>query len=153
MDNKKELRLVEKAEEENISREVMVWINKCPYVPETIYRDIVLYESLKDDQECMAISTIQGTYITKRYILGGHEAEYQFKIIYRVKPGASIDGGLQADELLDRIGQWACANKPELGEGIRTVRVRADTRAAIFAAYSNGDEDHQVMMTLTYEVN
>lgn len=153
MENKdKALRLVEKTEEENISREVMVWINKCPYVPDTLYRDIVLYENLKDDQECMAISTIQGTYITKRYILGGHQAEYQFKIIYRVKPGSSIDGGLQADELLDKIGQWACDNLPYLGEGIRTVRVRVDARAAIFAAYTNGDEDHQILMTLTYEV-
>lgn len=50
-----------------------------------------------------ALSTIQGTYITRRYILGGYQAEYQFKLIYRIKPGDSIDKRLEADELLNHF--------------------------------------------------
>lgn len=65
----------------------------------------------------MALSTIQAAYITKKYILGGHEAEYQFKVIYRIKPGTSNDKRLSADEVLNSLGDWAAGQRPDLGRG------------------------------------
>ena len=100
----------------------------------------------------MALSTIQGTYITRRYILGGHQAEYQFKVIYRLKPGNSNDKRLKADELLDSLADWAADGGPDIGDDARVVRVEATTRSALFGAYDNGDEDHQILMKMTYEV-
>lgn len=140
--------LVAKAEEDQVSRKVMTWINTFPELPVAL----INYEQLAVDVSSMALSTIQGTFITRRYILGGHEAEYQFKVIYRMKPGASNDKRLSADELLNRLGDWAAGNPPDLGENIRVLRVEPTTRSSVFAAYENGDEDHQILMKLTYEV-
>lgn len=166
--NDKPLSFVTREEEDSISRKVMAWINTYPDLPLSI--DIVQYEQLMDDAPGMAVSSIQGTYITKRYITGGHQAEYQFKIIYRIKPGTSNDKRLAADELLDRIGSWAYASTHnvggwsyndfkikkvtpvDLGENINVISIEPTTRSGVFAAYENGDEDHQILMKLTYEV-
>lgn len=152
MDSKSEdkpLLFVEQAEEEQLSRSVLIWLNTFPDIPEAV--DTIRYEALKDDTTCMALSTIQGAYITKRYILGGYRAEYQFKVIYRIKPGNSMDKRLKADELLDKLGIWASRNKPNLGD-IRALWAGPTTQSSLFAMYENGDEDHQILMKLEYEV-
>lgn len=102
----------------------------------------------------MALSTIQGAFILQRYILGGYQAEYQFKLIYRIKPGDSMDRRLKADELLDRIGAWINDNKKsfQFGDRLRVLNVEPTTRSSLFAMYENGDEDHQILMKLNYEV-
>lgn len=135
-------------EEQRISRAMMAWINSYPELPVSI----VNFEQLKADVASMALSTIQGTYIVRRYIYGGHEGEYQFKIIYRIKPGNSNDARLKADELLDAIGDWALDHEPNLGEDIRVMKLEATTRSSMYAMYENGDEDHQILMRMNYEV-
>lgn len=127
---------------------MMAWINTYPNLP----TGIVNFEQLKADASSMALSTIQAAYIVQRYIYGGHKGEYQFKIIYRIKPGSSNDARLKADELLNAIGDWAASNYPSLGNGVRVVRLEATTRSSLFAVYENGDEDHQILMRLIYEV-
>lgn len=105
----------------------------------------------------MALSTIQAAYIVKKYILGGYQAEYQFKVIYRMKPGNSNDKRLKADEMLNALGDWAelfggVNNDPFIGEGKRVIRIEPTTRSSLFAMYENGDEDHQILMKMNYEV-
>lgn len=139
--------LVTAEEEQRISRSMMAWINTYPELPVSI----VNFEQLKADAPSMALSTIQAAYILRRYITGGHQGEYQFKIIYRLKPGVSNDARLKADELLNAIGDWATQNYPDLGEGIRVKRLEPTTRSSLFAAYENGDEDHQILMHMIYE--
>ena len=101
----------------------------------------------------MALSTIQAAYIVQKYILGGYQAEYQFKVIYRLKPGNSNDKRLKADELLNAIGDWANGQKPDIGDDKRVISMEPTTRSSLFAMYENGDEDHQILMKLNYEVN
>lgn len=145
--------LVEKSEEDQISRNVVVWANTFPDIPENISGDISInFEYLVSDYPCMALSTIQSTYILKRYILGGYQAEYQFKLIYRIKPGKSIDKRLSADELLNSFGDWAKNQCPYIGENMRVLRIEATSRSSLFAVYENGDEDHQILMKMIYEV-
>ena len=81
--------------------------------------DVIRFEYLPADAESMSMSTIQAAYIVKKYLLGGYEAEYQFKLIYRVKPGNSIDRRLKAEEGLNAIGGWGNGQRPEVGEGKR----------------------------------
>lgn len=143
--------LVAQEEVDKISRSMLVWANTFPEKPVTVIR----YEFLSVDgteETSMALSTIQGTYITHRYIIGGYQAEYQFKIIYRIKPGNSNDRRLQADEMLNRFGDWARTQKPDLGEGINALKVEPTTQSSKFAAYEDGYEDYQILMKLTYEV-
>lgn len=135
-------------EEQRISRSVMAWINTYSTLPVSI----INFEQLSADTASMAVSTIQAAYIVKRYITGGHEGEYQFKLIYRIKPGRSNDERLKADELLNAIADWAKANKPNLGNGVKTIKCEATTRSGLFAVYENGDEDHQILFKLNYEV-
>lgn len=152
MENR-QLKSVSNTEVDKISRLLLVWLNKCPAKPEDI--DLIRYEYLAASAPAMALSTIQGAYITHEYILGGYEAEYQFKLIYRINAGMSNDIRLKADEALNSIGDWAAdiGQRPNLGDSINVRRIECASRASIFAAYDNGDEDHQIIMKLTYEVN
>lgn len=148
----KPITLASEEEEALIARRLMAWLNTYPELPHNINTGFILYEQLANDVPGMAMSTIQGANITKRYITGGHEAEYQFKLVYRIKPGTSNGARLDADEMLKKIGIWAMRHKPYLGEDINGIRVEATSDASVFAAYEDGDEDHQILMKLTYEV-
>jgi hypothetical protein len=143
----KTVRLVSQAEEDQISRSIMAWAQTFPERPV----GMIDYEYLPASSPAMAVSLIQGTAITKRYLLGGHQAEYQYKLIYRIKPGTSPDKRLTADEVLNRFGEWARENPPKL-EDINIIRMEPTTRAALFARYEDDTEDHQILMRLTYEV-
>ena len=140
---------VSAAEEYQVSRKLLVWLNTYQEKPV----DLIRFEFLPADTTAMAMSTIQAAYILKKYILGGYKAEYQFKLIYRIKPGNSNDKRLKADELLDALGDWTIGQRPDIGEGKTVVSVEPTTRSSLFAVYENGDEDHQILMKLTYEVN
>lgn len=133
-----------------IDRSVLSWLNTCPEIPDGVD---AIKNYLPATAPSMAATSIQGADITKPYIYGGHQAEYQFKIIYRIKPGTSIDKRFSADEKLNKIGAWASSATPDLGENIKAVKVEATTMSALFDAYEDGDEDHQILMKLTYEVN
>ena len=141
MDAEKQKRLVSAEEEQDISRKMMIWANS--FSDDDIPAATINYEFLAADSASMALSTIQGAYITRKFILGGHEAEYQFKIIARIKPGNSNDKRLKCDAML---------NPPDLGDGMRVRRMEAVSRSALFARYEDGTEDHQILMKLTYEV-
>ena len=141
--------LVSAEEEKRISRYMMVWVNSYPRIPELVSK--INFEQLQADEPGMALSTIQAASILKRYITGGHLGEYQFKLIYRIKPGTSNDARLKAAEWLDGFGEWAADNLPNLGD-IAVKRVEATARASLFGAYENGDEDYQILMRMTYEV-
>ena len=140
---------VSAAEEYQVSRKLLVWLNTYPEKPV----DLIRFEFLPADTTAMAMSTIQAAYILQKYILGGYKAEYQFKLIYRIKPGNSNYKRLKADELLDALGDWTIGQRPDIGEGKTVVSVEPTTRSSLFAVYENGDEDHQILMKLTYEVN
>lgn len=150
MDAEKEKKLVSSEEEQDISRKMMVWVNS--FSDDDLPAVTINYEFLAADSASVALSVIQGAYITKRYLLGGHEAEYQFKIIARIKPGGSNDKRLRADAVLNRFGDWAIQNYPSLGNGVRVRRMEAVSRAAVFAVYQGGWEDHQILMKMKYEV-
>lgn len=150
MDSEKEKKLVSSEEEQDISRKMMVWVNS--FSDDDLPAVTINYEFLAADSASVALSVIQGAYITKRYLLGGHEAEYQFKIIARIKPGGSNDKRLRADAVLNRFGDWAIQNYPSLGNGVRVRHMEAVSRAAVFAVYQGGWEDHQILMKMKYEV-
>lgn len=137
------------AEEDQVSRKLLAWLNTFPDKPV----DLIRFELLPADTAAMALSTIQAAYIAKKYILGGYQAEYQFKVIYRMKPGNSNDKRLKADELLNALGDWAASETPpDIGDGRRVIRIEPTTRSSLFAVYENGDEDHQILMKMNYEV-
>lgn len=154
MNEQQQYQLVTAAEEQRISRSMMAWINgwinNYTDLPETIPR--VDFEQLPADRPGIALSVTQDTYIIKRFILGGHTAGYTFSVYYRIKPGTSNDARLKADEVLNAFGDWAVENYPDLGEGIRVTKLETTARAALLVPYENGDEDHQILMRMEYEV-
>lgn len=113
----------------------------------------IAFEYLPDDTTSMAIITIQSAYKIRQYISGGYRAQYQFKVVYRLQP-TTDDERLAADEILNRLGIWAETNpeKPVLEGRGKVISVRRDSSAAMFAAYDDGSQDHQILMTLIYEV-
>ncbi len=136
------------AEEDQVTRKLLAWLNTYPNKPV----DLIRFEFLPADAESMALSTIQSAYIVKKYILGGYLAEYQFKVIYRLKAGSGNDLRLRADELLNALGDWVNGKRPDIGQGKCVVSLEPTTRASLLYLYENGDEDHQILMKLTYEV-
>lgn len=149
MDSKQK-KLVSAEEEQDISRKMMIWANS--FSDDDMPAATINYEFLAADSASVALSTIPGTYITQKYILGGHEAEYQFKIIARIFPGTSNDKRLKADAMLNRFGDWAMQNDPDLGDGIIVQSMEVTSRAALLYPYKDGSEDHQILMKMTYEV-
>jgi len=149
--NEKQKKLAAKAEVDEISRHMLTWANTFPEKPVSI----INYEFIKveaGDETGMALSTIQGTQITGWDIVGNYEGEYQFKLIYRIRPGNSNDKRLSADELLNRFGDWARDQTPDLGPRIRAVKVEPTTQSSKFAEYEDGYEDYQILMRMEYQV-
>ena len=106
---------------------MLVWANTFPDKPVAVIKyEFLDIDDAAGDETAMALSTIQGTYITRQYIVGGYQAEYQFKLISRIKPGNSNNKRLQADEMLNCFGDWARTQKPDLGEGINALKGGAD---------------------------
>lgn len=138
------------AENDQVSRKLLSWLNTFPDIPEDV--GTIRFEYL-NVSPCMALSTIQAAYITRKFILGGHQAEYQFKLLYRIDPGDSIDKRLKADEVLNALGDWAASKPyPDIGDGKRILSIEATTRSSLFAVYESGSEDHQILMKMNYEV-
>lgn len=156
--DEKPKQLVAAEEEDKISRNVLIWLNTFPEIPDAVLAGNPLtpinFEFLADNTPGIALSTVQTPYIVERYIVGGYKAEYQFNVIYRIVPGNTTgpDKRLKADELLNRLGDWAARSVPDLGVGIRALKVEAVTRASMLTPYENGDEDHQITMRMIYEV-
>ena len=145
----KQVTYLSNAETDNISRAVLVWLNQYEDKPVSI----INYEYLDADTTSVALSTIQSAFITKKYICGGYLAQFQFKIIYRLHPTTNNDR-LSADEFLNALGDWAATreDKPSLSDGVAVRRIECNTRSSLFARYEDGSEDHQILMTMTYEV-
>lgn len=153
--DKKVRSLVKAAEEDLVSRNLLTWLRVYPNMPPGV--KTIKFEELDEDKPCMALSTIQGTYIISTDITGAYTAEYQFKIIYRAQP--STDGDrLKMDEVLNSIGDWAewrqeiMQDPPNIGTGRKVESIKTATRSSLFGRYENGDEDHQIIMLLTYSV-
>lgn len=144
--------IVASVERAEIDRNVLIWLNTCPLVP--VETDAVKTESqLSVNQPGMAVSAITSAYVNRYYITGGYQAEYDFTLIYRIKPGNSMDKSLQANEALNHIGDWTRENKPYLGDRINVTNVTPTSGAITYALYEDGDEDHHIEIKIVYEVN
>ena len=149
MSENKPKALVGVDEEERVGRALLLWLNTWPEKP--VAR--IDFENLPMDGAGMAVSTIQAAFKTRQFIDGSYEAQYQFKVIYRLQPGDN-DSRLSADETLNCLGAWAERNpvKPQLGENVQVRRVQRDSCAALFMSYEDGSRDHQILMNVLYEV-
>lgn len=142
--------LVSADEEKLVGRALLAWLNTCEDKPVPK----IDFENLPEDGVGMSLSAIQAAAKTRQYIDGSYQAQYQFALIYRLQPEDG-DSRLAADEALSKIGAWAERNeeKPALGAGMNVISVKRDSNAALLAVYDDGSQDHQILMTMLYEVN
>lgn len=138
-------------EQEQVGRKFLSWLNRYPNFPPGVKG--FDYSFLESDKPCMALFGIQGTYIIKRYVGGDYVADYQFSLNYRAQPSTNNDR-LKMDEVLDAIGDWAVwqmrLTRPSIGPGKYVSNLRINARSLPIGREENGDEDHQILMTLTY---
>lgn len=146
----KPVELVSASEKDQVSKNLLDFLNTFPDLPVSI--SSIDYEFMDADTTGMTISIIPGAYIAERFIHGPYIAEYQFTIIYRTKP-SSRNKRLSADELLDRLGDWASGQKPFIGEMMEVQTLEKVDRSSLFARMEGGWEDHQIPMRMTYLVN
>lgn len=139
--------LVPAEQQAQISRVMRSWLAQYPDMP----LSRLDFENLGETSG-LAVSVIQGAYKTRQYIDGTYQAQYQFKLIYRDIPESTADR-LDMDEVLNEYGSWADSQTlPTFGDNIVPLKIKRDTASAQFARYDNGAEDHQILMTLIYEV-
>lgn len=143
-----ERRYVSGLEQDQVSRSLLIWLNQYPQKP--VPR--IEFEYLPNAPG-LSVSSITAAFKTEEYISGAYEAQYQFAVLYRIKPEASGER-LNAVELLDNLGKWAQAreDKPILGPGKTVTAVERNSTATMIARYDDGTEDYQILMNLLYEV-
>jgi hypothetical protein len=152
MNSEKPKILASNAESTDIDRCIMVWANQFPRIPSGI--TLIKYEYIAAKTVGLAVSAVQGAYITKKYICGGHEGEYSFELHYQIAPpGTSDSKRLDAVELLNSFGDWARENLPDIGEGRKPIRMDITSRAAYLGRTNDLYEDYLIPLKLTYEVN
>lgn len=144
----KQIKYASQSEVSEITRNVIIWLSNYDGLPVDMVRPEPM---LVPEESGMELTVIQGN-ITRSYIIGGHEAEYQFGVIYRIQP-KGVDARLKAVETLNALGEYAVSTNPDLGEGVRVRKCEVTSQAALFAVYENDDEDYQILMKLTYEVD
>lgn len=134
-------------ESEQVARAVRAWLQMCPNKPvRTVDMEYLGAET------SLTLSTVQSAYKTRRYILGGYQAQYQFAILYQTIP-TTTNERLEADEALNNMAAWIEATRPELPEQCRFLRCQRNTDAALLGRSEDGSEVHQILFTLFYEVN
>lgn len=146
--NEKPRALVSAEEESRIERQVMVWLRAYPELPEAK----IGFQDLAPGAPGIAVFADEGAYVEKQYICGGHQGAYPFSVVRRILPGDSPDLRLQAVELLNKLGGWMAKNPPELGDGIRDVKVTPTTRGRFAGVGEDGDEDYEIQIRIIYEV-
>lgn len=140
--------LVNAEESEAVTRTVRSWLNTYPNKPVKKLE----FEFLGVDGG-LCMSTIQSAYKTRQFIDGSYQAQYQFKLIYRTT-AKNANERIRADEVLNNMAAWAETHtKPEIADNIRITRVQRDMTSALFARYDGDVEDHQILMTIFYEVS
>lgn len=150
--NSKNKRLISAEEQEDLNRLMVAWANQFPDIPESVLS--ISFEHFASKAVDMVLSAVSGSYITRRYITGGYEAEYAFEIHYQIAPtGASDDKRLKAVETLNAFGVWAETQRPDIGDARRVRRLEATDRASYLGATSDNYEDYFIPLKLTYEVN
>lgn len=122
----KPVMLASSSEKADLDRLMLIWANRFPGIPENV--DLIKYEYFAAKTVGMALSSVQGAVITKKYICGGYQAEYSFEIHYQIAPpGKSDDTRLKA--------------------------VETSAFASYLGATSDQYEDYMVPLKLIYEVN
>ena len=144
MENKQTAR----AGEERIGEQMMIWVNSFPQAPAGLREGAILYGRLPQDAPGMALIPVPGGKAV-RDILGGYEAEYRFRIEYRVRPEDSR-ARLEAGRLLDSLAAWAAEQRPPLGGGLEARELRSLNRAALLRVHPGGEEDHGILLNLRY---
>lgn len=144
--------LASSSEKADLDRLMMIWANKFPDIPENVL--LIKYEYFAAKTVGMALSSVQGAVITKKYICGGYRAEYSFEIHYQIAPPKeSDDKRLKAVELLNKFADWARTQRPDIGDGRQAIRVETTAFASYLGTTNDEYEDYYVPMKLIYEVN
>ena len=148
----KPVMLASSSEKADLDRLMLIWANRFPGIPENV--DLIKYEYFAAKTVGMALSSVQGAVITKKYICGGYQAEYSFEIHYQIEPpGTSDDKRLKTVEVLNKFADWAQTQRPDIGEGRRALRVETTAFASYLGVTNDQYEDYIVQLKLIYEVN
>lgn len=139
-------------EKTDLDRLMLIWANRFPDIPANV--ELIKYEYFAAKTVGMALSSVQGAVITKKYICGGYQAEYSFEVHYQIAPpGTSDDKRLKAVETLNKFADWAQTQRPDIGEGRRAIRVETTAFASYLGKTNDQYEDYIVPLKLIYEVN
>lgn len=134
---------------EQVQAAILDWLADCPALPSGAP---LSFEDLPEDGPGLTVNSSQGAFYARRYITGGYEARYDWRLIYRVQP---LDGdeALAAIHDLNTVAAWCeqAAVLPVIaGATIRKIERTSDV--AVTAVYEDGTRDYAVSLSITWEV-
>lgn len=141
--------LIPYASTEQAQHAIMLWLASCPVLPSGVP---LSFEDLPENDAGLCVTSNQGAFYSRRYITGGYEAAYDWRILYRVLPS---DG----EDALDAIGELNCisawceqaASLPVIpGATVRKIERTSDV--AVTAVYDDGCRDYAAGFRMTWEV-
>lgn len=135
------------AQTDDLTRKVLQWLSAYKDIPDLVQPEPMLAAK----QEGMELTVISHA-ITRRYITGGYQGEYQFGVFYRIVKPSGPDERLTALQDLNKLGNYAATTPADLGENVRFIKCEVTDGAKLYAPYENGDEDYQILLKITYEV-
>ena len=135
------------AQTDDLTRNVLIWLSAYKDIPFLVQPEPMLAAK----QDGMELTVISHS-ITRRYITGGYQGEYQFGVIYRIVKPSGPDERLTALQDLNKLGNYAVTTPADLGENVRFLKCEVTDGARLYAPYDNGDEDYQILLKITYEV-
>lgn len=137
-------------EQTAVQRSVLEWLRLYTDLPDGVRR--IEYEFLPADREGMALTSVSGASKTRQFILGGYEAQYQFRVIYRTAPNSDT-ARLTVDDELNTLAAWVEAQTalPTLPEGYTARKMECTSLAAVQAVYEDGMMDSAVSFVFTYD--
>ncbi len=136
------------AEQTQIARALIVWLNTFPSKPVTK----LSFQNLPKTGPGMSMGGLAGAVKTGEYVDGSYDAQYPFSIVYRITPSSDNDR-MNAQSLLDSFGEWmeSQANFPNLGtKKTATEIIRTSTPGLVYRDDA-GNEDYQGLFVLNYE--
>lgn len=147
-------------EQQAMTKAMGLMVQQCPVVTK---RGItVRIEDVTPKPNVIGLFPTQGAVYVSKYISGAFEAQYPFRLMYRVKPG-SDDSKITAGDVLGLIGEWMEGRSitynddsyqvsayPELTDGREITAIERQTTASLFALYDDGTADYQITMVARY---
>ena len=136
----------------NIIESLRKFISMCPYLYE--FNESINVDYLSDEYGSYSVEEVPTDPITKKYLDGSSERQFDFIFCSRESYGADVFQNIENSGFYENFSDWVegCSNRgilPELGENREALRIETTTGGYAFATDIN-QARYQIQLKLIY---